>query len=250
LLACGALVLQLLTVPTHAAGTVIFADNFSGSSLNTAKWQVIRKGCDSARNVTLGRGRLHLRDGRVGKSAYCGSRVMARAELLPPINISARIRFDLPAGAHQGMPLFGTRCKWPCGGEIDTVEEINRLQNTDNVSIWTSCATNPDCGGPSHPKRCGDAYHYAVHGSLNRSWHVYGITWRRDSITWRLDGVDVFKKSMKQLEALGCNTPFNDTDNPFHLYLNNSVGGPWAGPPSGPGYPDFMLVDWIRITAA
>jgi hypothetical protein len=54
---------------------------------------------------------------------------------------------------------------------------------------------------------------------------------------------------MQQLEAMGCTTPFNDSDNPFQLFLNNSTGGPWAGPPSGPGYPDYMLVDWIRVTA-
>jgi hypothetical protein len=55
--------------------------------------------------------------------------------------------------------------------------------------------------------------------------------------------------TMQQLEAMGCTTPFNDSDNPFQLFLNNSTGGPWAGPPSGPGYPDYMLVDWIRVTA-
>jgi hypothetical protein len=147
------------------------------------------------------------------------------------------------------MPLFGTKCAWPCGGEIDSVEEINRLQTTDNVSIWTSCATNPQCGGPSHPQRCGQADHYPVSGSLSGSWHTYGITWTPDAITWNLDGAPIFTMTMQQLEAMGCTTPFNDSDNPFQLFLNNSTGGPWAGPPSGPGYPDYMLVDWIRVTA-
>jgi hypothetical protein len=247
---CGALALQLAALPAPAAGTTVFADTFSGSHLDTSKWQVVKHGCDSTQNVTVGNGRLHLRDGRVGTSPYCGSKVMARHLFQPPIDISARIRFDLPAGAHQGMPLFGTRCGWPCGGEIDSVEEISQLQYSDNDSIWTSCATDPTCGGPKHPQRCGAANHYPAGESLSHTWHVYGITWLPGSITWRFDGKAVFTMTMSQLEAMGCTTPFNDTDNPFRLFLNNSTGGPWAGPPSGPGYPDFMQVDWIRVTAA
>lgn len=249
--ACGALLMQLLAAPTRAAGTVLFADTFSGSSLNTSNWQVVKKGgCDSTQNVSVGNGLLRLRDGRVGTSPYCGSEVMARRLLRPPINISARIEFDLPAGSHEGMPLFGTRCGWPCGGEIDSVEEISKLQTSDNVSIWTACATDPTCGGTKHPQRCGLAFHYPAGESLSHTWHVYGITWLTGSITWRFDSKAIFTVTMEQLQAMGCTTPFNDTDNPFHLYLNNSTGGPWAGSPGGPGYPDFMRVDWFRITTA
>jgi len=247
--ACAALVVQVLAVPARSAGTVVFADNFSGTSLNTTKWQVVKSNCNSAKNVTVSKGRLQLRDGPVGTSTYCGSKVMAGHLFQPPIEISARIRFDLPQGAHQGMPLFGTRCSWPCGGEIDSAEEINSLQNRDNVAIWTACATDPQCGGPKHPQRCGQASHYAVSGTLSGTWHTYGITWLPDSITWNLDGTPIFTMTMQQLEAMGCTTPFNDSDNPFHLFLSNSTGGPWAGPPGGPGYPDHMLVDWIRVTA-
>lgn len=247
---CGALALQLFAAPAHAAGTVILADSFSGTSLNTSNWQVIKLGCDSTKNVTVANGRLRLRDGRVGDSPYCGSKVMARRLLRPPLNISARIEFALPAGAHQGMPLFGTKCAWPCGGEIDSVEEISKLQTSDNVSIWTACATNPTCGGPKHPDRCGLAAHYPAGESLSHTWHVYGITWLAGSVTYRLDDKAIFTVTMKQLQAMGCTTPFDDSDNPFRLYLNNSTGGPWAGPPSGPGYPDLMRVDWVRITTA
>jgi hypothetical protein len=248
--ACGALLLQVLAAPARSAGTVVFADAFSGSSLNLSKWQIVEKGCNSAKNVTVSNGRLQLRDGPVGATTYCGSKVMARHLLRAPLDISARIRFDLPQGAHQGMPLFGTKCAWPCGGEIDSVEEINKLQSDDNVSIWTACATNPQCGQPKHPQRCGAASHYQVSASLSGSWHVYGITWLPDSVTWNLDGRPIFTMTMQQLEAMGCTTPFDESDNPFHLFLSNSTGGPWAGAPGGPGYPDFMLVDWIRITKA
>ncbi len=245
-LAAVAAMLAVLVLPGSSNATTAsatFSDQFSGTKLSS-QWQLTnpKRGCQSPSNVWVQGGYLHLRDGQVGTHQYCGAQLAATPLLRPGIEVQIRAAFALPLGTHVGAVLYGTKGSWPYKGELDVDEMVGKRPTIDHVAAWSYPAK------PGAPRRCGVGTGYASPTTFNKTWHVYAVDWQPGYIIFKVDGRAVLTVTLSQIKAKGCGDPFNNATNPFRLYLTSSVGGTWAGPPSGPGYPAISLIDWITVT--
>jgi beta-glucanase (GH16 family) len=73
---------------------------------------------------------------------------------------------------------------------------------------------------------------------LTKGWHVYGLTWDKDSIRWYLDGKTVW--TFEEKDAI--------PSVPMYLLINLAVGGNWPGPPDAKTkFPAEFIVDYVRV---
>lgn len=92
---------------------------------------------------------------------------------------------------------------------------------------------------PSHSSRCaiGAKGTELVTADLSDNFHVYGVTWTKDSLVWSLDDQIIFSTP----------TP-PDMHKPMYLLVNLAVGGSWPGSPDASTHlPANLLVDWIQV---
>ena len=78
-------------------------------------------------------------------------------------------------------------------------------------------------------------------GIFNDEYHVFSIIWDEASIVWLLDGeefhvIDITPTALSEFRA-----------DQFFIF-NVAVGGNWPGSPnSSTTFPQFMIVDYIRV---
>lgn len=218
--------------------TLIFDDEFNGTSLDTTKWQAGWFGTGitgpinsaetakySSANATVSGGSLNLlmtntsSDGGVHPNT--GAAVSSN-----PHDGRASGGFEFTYGSVEWrayLPPSGTTIanwpalwmdgqNWPTTGEFDIMEG---LSGTAQWHIPTNTG-NPGGGGP------GTYY----------GWHQFGVKWLSNgSVTFYYDGVAV---------SSGLTAP---NTAPMYLIMNNTQGSF-----GGTGvFPATMLVDWVRV---
>ena len=259
----------------------IFADEFDGSSLDRARWNVVVTGrtvneeqqayVDSADVLTVSEGALVIRPRfRPGfKSAEGRSYdfVSGRIDTKSKVSFTygkAAARMKLAAGAGL-WPAFWALGdgRWPDTGEIDIMENVGDAGWTSvalhgpGYSGDTPIVMRTPFAGPSSPLGTGreDA----------TGWHVYAVEWTRDSLVFTRDEDVVYRVTREMVERHG-RWAFDD---PKYLILNLALGGtyPASANASGAagaatpyrGLPEStvraikndepkILVDWVRVT--
>jgi beta-glucanase (GH16 family) len=79
---------------------------------------------------------------------------------------------------------------------------------------------------------------------LAGGFHTYGLVWSPNLITWTLDGVP-FATATPATLAPTSQWVFNG--HPFHIILDEAVGG-WPGNPTpATVFPATMQVDWVHV---
>ena len=258
----------VLPPPQQPAARTIFADEFSGSELNRAHWNVIVTGrtvnneqqayVDSPEVLSIADGALVIRprfrqgfktpEGR--SFDFISGRIDTRSKVSFTYGTAAA-RMKLPAGAGL-WPAFWALGdgRWPDTGEIDIMENVGD-------AAWTSVALH----GPGYSGNTPlvKRWPFAA-GEDATGWHVYAVDWTPDSLVFKRDDREVYRVTRAMVEAHG-RWSF---DNPKHVIVNLALGGnfpaavnkvttPYHGLPEATVQSiqkdePKVQVDWVRIT--
>ncbi len=238
---------------TAAVSTVIFYDDFTGTSIDTAAWTVMNRPgdptndeaqCYRLANVAVADGNLNITaraepvvcsDG----TAYSYTSGMVQWTTLSFLygTVEIRARLSDGQGPWAALWLLGTNCQqqnitfdpngpcdWPNTGsdEIDIAD--NLYGSTTNVYQWIhSNTTNTGCITPTT--------------DVSRNWHTYSLTWAPGLLEWRIDG------------GMTCRTTTGVPSTPMFLILNVAMNGAGGGPILNSTLPQAIAVDYVKVTA-
>ena len=244
----------------------LFADDFSGTSLDRAKWNVIVTGggwrtvnneqqayIDSTDVLSVSDGMLairpHMRRGFTAPDGKTFDFVSGRIDTRDKFDFSygtaaARMKLAPGAGLWPAFWALGNG-RWPDTGEIDIMENVGD-------AAWTSVALH----GPGY---FGDTPLVKRAPVDIGGWHVYSVDWTADLLVFKIDDKEIYRVAKADVEKYG-RWAF---DNPKHLIVNLALGGTY---PRGvnkierpyPGISDAtvdaikndtvaILVDWVRV---
>lgn len=236
--------------------TLVWADEFSGSAVDPAKWE-FQTGDGSqfgipgwgnnelqwyqSANASVANGVLTIqaRQQSVGGKAYTSARLrsLGRAEFLYG-RIEMRARLPVGKGlwpAFWMLPsepsIYGV---WAASGEIDVMESIggDRIYGTIHH-------------GGSFPANVHAGTDILLPAGSAADFHVYAVEWEPTGIRWYVDG-QLYATRTDWFSTGGpYPAPF---DVPFHLLLNVAVGGNFPGNPDGSTvFPQSYVVDYVRV---
>lgn len=247
-----------------AGWNLAWSDEFEGTSLNGANWNVLTSNWDPvtnncnfgtgeleyprASNVSVSGGRLVLAAQRTGdnpsdsrctgygpRSFYSG-RIHTKGKVERQYGkIVASIKVPSGYGIWPAFWTLGANISstpWPQCGEIDILEWHS------NDPTWMKSAVHWFNGGQA------DWGTGANRGySLADTFHTYEVEWNAGSMTFRLDG------SIVATPYYHSETEFQQ---PHYVILNLALGGNWYGNPSAAsidlpsGVTKTMEVEWVR----
>ena len=266
-LAAASLALLVLVPRVETRSKTLFADEFNGTALDRAKWNVIVTGggwhtvnneqqayIDAADVLAVHDGvlRIHPRfqpgyktpDGKTAD--FVSGRIDTRDKFeFTYGTAAARMKLAPGAGLWPAFWALGNG-RWPDTGEIDVMENVGDPG-------WTSVALH----GPGY---FGDTPLVKRAPVDITRWHVYAVEWTADRLVFRIDGNEIYRVSKADVEKYGRWA----YDNPKHVILNLALGGgyphgvnktekPYFGIPQSTvdaikaGKAD-TLVDWVRVT--
>jgi beta-glucanase (GH16 family) len=233
------------TIPRAVAYQLIWADEFNGSSLNTANWNVDvgNPGVNSeqeyyqASNVTETGGNLVItaQNQSVAGQPYTSGKIDTYGKFSTTYGrIEARIALPMVQGMWPAFWMLGnsinTGTSWPQCGEIDIMEQVN----TNNTIL-----------GTMHWYDNGDASYGGSTSTDNTpaDFHIYAVEWTSTGINWYVD--DNLYFSGNTTNDINNTGAFQD---PFYIILNLAVGGTLSGSTVNTGaLPTSMLVDYVHV---
>lgn len=241
------------TPNTYAGKTLVWSDEFNGSSLNTNDWNYeIGNGSggwgnneleyytNSSKNAFVSNGNLIIeaRKESIGGLNYSSARLTtANKKIFTYGRVDIRAKLPKTKGIWPALWMLGTNIGsvgWPACGEIDIME----LLGHEPAKSYATLHYNNSSG---------------VHGSKGNSYTLSGSTFYDQfhvfSMDWVQDQVKVYVDNNLILTVtkadVGTNYPFN---NPFFFIFNVAVGGNWPGSPDGTTtFPQRMIVDYVRV---
>ncbi len=249
--------------PAAADMSLVWSDEFDGTSLNTANWTIdIGDGCPDlcgwgnneleyyrAENVDVSEGYLTL----TARQEYYGGRSFTSGKILTRDKHSflygrIEMRAKLPTGggmwpAFWMMPQYSVYGGWASSGEIDIMESAN---NTDwvggTIHYGGSWPDNTHSGGTYSP------------GGVNfaADFHIYAIEWEPEEIRWYVDGVHYYTRHYTQWYSNGApGNPYAPFDQEFFIILNAAVGGNYTGCIENgcitADLPQEYVIDYVRV---
>lgn len=246
-------------IPQYEGYTLLWHDEFNGTSLNTDVWTIEQRRPGWTNNelqeYTTSGDNVFIRDGRLvlkaiktqknGKDYYTSGKVNTRSKkdfMYGKVVVSAKV----PEG--QGlwpaiwmMPtnegLYGN---WPRCGEIDIMEVLG---NQPHIAYATIHYGNPHAQQQGF-KTLADGNTFAD------DFHEFSLEWEPGEMRFYVDG-ELIHTVNDWYTALGgmekpYPAPFNQD---FYLQLNLAVGGNWPGNPDETT--DFSRaefeIDYVRV---
>ncbi len=234
------------SIPSLQGWTLVWNDEFKGTSIDSDKWNYEVNGDGGGNNELqyytarpensyIENGALVMRAQREnyqGKQ-YTSARVNSNLKGDWTYgHIEARAKLPIGKGMWPAIWMLPTDWEyggWPMSGEIDIMEclghEPQKVYGT--IHFGQSSATHQQMGGSvSLPS-----------GTFNDDFHKFAVEWDSTSIQWYVDGTKYFTAAKS--------SPFNKR---FHLVLNVAVGGNWPGSPDEfTAFPQTMVIDYIRV---
>jgi len=151
----------------------------------------------------------------------------------------ARIKIPHGQGIWPAFWMLGddiAKKGWPKCGEIDIMENIGKEPSIVHGTIHGPGYSGG--GGISSPfTLVGDQY-------FADDFHVYAVEWEKKAIRFYVDDHLYATRTPADLPK-GTKWVYQ---HPFFIILNVAVGGGWPGSPDNTsGFPQTMLVDYVRV---
>ncbi|WP_035557406.1 family 16 glycosylhydrolase [Hymenobacter sp. IS2118] len=229
--------------------TLVWSDEFDGSSLDQSKWGYDLGGggwgnnekqnyTNSGDNSFVSGGNLTIQARRqqLGSNAYTSARLLTKGKKTFVFGrIDTRAKVPKGKGVWPAIWMLGAdidQNNWPKCGEIDIME----LRGSRPKELLATMHF-PDANGNRLLK--GTTNTLPV--DLSEDFHIYSVVRSKDQIRMYIDGVQYF--TFGPGDTAG-NYPFN---NPFFMILNVAVGGDFDGDPDASTvFPQQMQVDYVR----
>ncbi|MCR4651125.1 MAG: RICIN domain-containing protein [Lachnospiraceae bacterium] len=249
-LACASMLLAPC-VPTQAAtssSTLIWSDEFNGSSLDTSKWTCeIGNGSggwgnneleyytNRSENVSVRDGYLHItaRNENYNGYNYTSARLKTQDKFYFTYgHIEARVALPSGSGIWPAFWMLGQNIGsvgWPACGETDIIEAINAENKVYGTCHWDS---------NGHAEYGNSSGNFDI-----TQFHTYTCDWDSQYIRMYVDGNKYHEISIAN--STGSTEEFHK---PSFFLLNVAVGGNWPGfNVDNSRFPQEMKVDYIRV---
>jgi len=256
-------------------GTLLFSDEFDGTTLDVAKWNYdLGNGCpslcgwgnnekeyytNSTQNVNVTGGYLNL-------TARSSPNHLSSGSDFTSGKINTKNKFDqlygrfeakikMPVGtglwpAFWLLPTDNFYGGWPTSGEIDIVEYSGNgaaPHNTMGSALHY---------GNSSPNNRYDATAYTLAGGdLSTDFHEYAVEWEPGEIRFYVDNnlIKTERETPNSLNPASNNAVTWPWNKRYFIILNLALGGWYTGNPSsaaitaGTVFPQSMQVDYVRV---
>ena len=196
-------------------------------------------------NSTWTSGRIETQ--RTDFAALAHGELAVEASIQQPNVTGNRALGYWPAFWMLGAPFRGSYLNWPSVGEIDIMEDVNRLSSE---FATLHCGTAP--GGPCN-EYTGISSGQRTCSGCQSAFHTYRMESDRsvspEQIRWYLDGVNIFTVNSNQIDATAWN---NALHHGFFIIFDVAMGGGFpaafgGGPASSTASGVPMLVDYVRV---
>ncbi len=254
---------SLIALPAAASWSLVWSDEFDGSSLDPANWTPdIGDGCPNlcgwgnneleyyrSENIQVTGGNLVL----TAKEEYYGGRAFTSGKVTTRNKQSflygrIEMRAKLPYGngmwpAFWMMPQDDVYGGWAASGEIDIMESANDMSSIGGTLHF----------GGTYPENTSTGGSYSPGGAnFSDDFHVYAIEWEPDVMRWYVDGnLYSTKYSSQWYSASAPANPRAPFDQEFYIILNAAVGGWYTGCTSSgcvtDDLPQQFVIDYVRV---
>lgn len=239
-----------VTPDSYAGWTLVWRDEFDGSSIDPANWKHETGGngwgnnelqyyTDRPDNSYISDGKLVIeaRQENFSGSQYTSARMIsAGLQEFQYGRIDIRAKLPEGKGLWPALWMLGSdfwTTGWPNCGEIDIMEIVGHEPATVyGTAHWG------DASG-SHVSFGGNTT--LPSGKFSDEFHVFTIIWDNQKIRWYLDDnlyntIDITPATLSEFQKQ------------FFFILNVAVGGDWPGSPDASTvFPQYMFVDYIRV---
>jgi beta-glucanase (GH16 family) len=240
-----ALVALSLQGITQTSWSLVWSDEFAGTTLNQDIWTYeygnsgwgnneLQYYTNDEDNVSVNNGTLKItaRQETFGSANYTSGRIITNNKYeFQYGKVECRMRIPVGQGIWPAFWMLGGNIEnigWPACGEIDIMEHVNN---------------EPMMHGTVHWYNNGHSYDGSSYSTDVTEFHIYGIIWDETKIQFFVDGN--FYNEFTYSSGNNSATVFQ---NPYFFLLNLAVGGNWPGNPDGTAtFPATMEVDYIRV---
>lgn len=234
---------------TYPNLTLVWHDEFDGSSLNESDWnyetgnsgwgnnelQYYRSGTNNA-TVENGKLVIEARQEGFGGANYTSARITTEGkQSFQYGRIDIRAQLPQGQGIWPALWMLGGNFRsvgWPMCGEIDIMELVGHEPSTvHGTAHWDNSGSHAQFGGSTTLSS----------GTFSDEFHVFSVIWNGNSIQWYLDDMlyhtlDITPSALSE---------FRDD---FFFIFNIAVGGNWPGNPDATTtFPQRMYVDYVRV---
>jgi len=248
-----------------SGSTVIFFDDFSGTSVDTTKWSVLNRlsdqvngelDCVVPQNITVQGGFLSgvskREDYTCGDSIeapklmhYTSWHIQQKTAPFQYGTIEARVRVPGGTGlwplvwmlgyqwqASQPLTANVAGHQWPNGGwgEIDIVEFLANQRRENNTVV--------------HFNQPGGSWNGTLPYDANTRFMVYRLQWSVSALIWSVDAED--GQGFRTLRTI--TDPARIPNVPMYVILSTAIGGIGGGTPDPATFPQTYQADWVRVT--
>ena len=247
---CGPTMLPAVAVyadpPSGSNYRLVFADEFNGTSLDTAKWSAASpswtmpssNSSATASDVSVANGVLTLSANRPSSAVAFNSGSISSYSTYTFTGGYVESRILLPTTVGSWPAFWGLYTGWP--PEADIMEYPLTTNGGTSGLLATQYNTNYHYVNSSGADAAGAGV-VTASSSLDAGWHTFGMNWiANTSVTFYLDGNAVSSYTGSAVSQMAY----------MYMILDYAVGG-WPGAPSTAQWPvghtDQMQIDWVRV---
>ncbi len=256
------LLLVISEISGQCIGTLVWNDEFNGSSLDMSKWTYeTGNGCPSLCGwgnseleyyttspnnirVTGGNLEIEVRAEAMGGSSFTSGKIITRNIAYWTYGrFEARMRLPEGRGLWPAFWMLPETNNWPTTGEIDIMEYRGDMNTRTSGTLHY---------GNPWPGNLWDGVDYFHTSNLATAFHIYAVEWTANELRWYFDDrlIKIETRIPNSLNPPSNNANVWPWNTNFHFLLNMAVGG-WFTGTTNPA--DVVLtkptfeIDYVRV---